>query len=94
MLLRRVVIRPRHLLVAQNELIVYEKLLLNGLKRSTNAGVGGWKEPNKREQQQARVDRLGTISLHKTAELTIKTPFANVSVDFVGDFAWTLGASK
>ena len=87
MLLRRVVIRPRHLLVAQNELIVYEKLLLNGLKRSTNAGVGGWKEPNKREQQQARVDRLGTISLHKTAELAIKATFANVSLDFVGNLA-------
>ena len=48
MLLRRVIIRPRHLLVAQNELIVYKKPLLNGLKRSADAGVGGWKEPNKR----------------------------------------------
>lgn len=35
-------------LVTQNEFIVYKKLLLNGLKRSTDAGVGGWKEPNKR----------------------------------------------
>ena len=46
--LRRVVIRQRRLhLVPQNELIVDEKPLLNG-QRSTDAGVGGWKEPNKR----------------------------------------------
>jgi hypothetical protein len=44
--------------VTQNEFIVDEELLLDGLKRSLDAGISGWQEAYKRQQQQARVESL------------------------------------
>ena len=71
--------------VAQEKFILDQKSLLDRLKRSANPRVLGRQKANQGDQQQAGIEPLRAVGLHKAIEITVETAVADLGTDFAGD---------
>ena len=74
-------------LVAQDEFAVDQQFFLDGAQRSAHPRIGCGKKADERDQQQAGVEPLGAIGLHKAVKIPVETALTDLGMDFVGDLA-------
>src|SRR5580704_5349028 len=71
--------------VAQNKFPIDEELVLDSSKRSLDPWIACREKPDERDQQQAGIEPLGAVGLHKTVKIAIETALADLGMNFVGD---------
>src|SRR5262245_15507188 len=70
-------------LVSQHEFAVDQKLSLDCLKRSSDTRIGRRKKAYEGEEQQAGVQPLRAVDLHKAVKVGIETALTDFDVDFI-----------
>src|SRR6516225_5426643 len=73
--------------VPQNEFTIDQKSVLDRPQCAADSGVLRRKKADDRDQQEAGIEPLRTIGLHKALLLTVETALADFGMDFVGDLA-------
>src|SRR5262245_34710653 len=73
--------------VAQNEFAIDQQTVLDRSQCSLHAPIVCRKEADKRDQQQAGIESLGAIGLHKTFELRVKSALADFGMNVIGNGA-------
>src|SRR5262249_58909553 len=71
--------------VPQNEFAVDQQPVLDRSKRSLDPRIVGGKKTDERKQQQAGVEPLGAVGLHKAIELAVESVLTDLGMDFVRD---------
>ena len=70
--------------VPQNEFILDQKSFFDSPKRSADPRVLGRKKADHGDQQQAGIESLGAVGLHKAVKVLVETALADLGMDFVG----------
>src|SRR5262249_11646813 len=64
-----------------------QQFVLDRSKRSLDPRLVCGKKTDERKQQQAGVEPLGAVGLHKAVEFAVETVLADLGMNFVGDCA-------
>src|SRR5262249_24991788 len=74
-------------LVPQNEFAIDQQFVLDRSKRALDPRIVCGKKADQWNQQQAGVEPLGAIGLHKAVELAVESSLTDLGMNFVGDCA-------
>src|SRR4029453_4233470 len=73
--------------IPQNKFPIDEEFILDCPKCSLDPWIACGKEAHERDQQEAGIEPLGAVGLHKAVKIVVETALTDLGMDLVGDFA-------
>ena len=71
--------------ITQNKFPIEEEFILDCPKRSLDPWVACWKETHERDHQQAGIEPLRAVGLHKAVKVGVEAALTDFRMNFVGD---------